>query len=387
MVAFTLVVLSAVNVSASANRIIILSQGSECNYCDQQYEAFVRLEAVLTKYGVKVVFVSPTPVNAEATWHNKGNVVEVIHDDDERRRLAVLVGAPMNLQHGIFILADNGSVVWNDTGPGPFQDVAVAVGEALKPELAVEIQLNDTPDTTDDYLTWAPMPARIRLVRQASQTGSVTLIITNDVEKPGPERPLGGSFAFSSTIFPGQTATQPSLSLTLPTDGGWVPFFVAGSFPRASSADKDAIMEVHLETDNGPVLGRHSAMVRVRKNVDSLTETERDAYLRALHDVHIGKNTYELFAQMHDLAAKGKEDYFPPLPDGSPNPNYWPDQAHRGSAFLAWHRAFLLLLERELQKLNPAVTIPYWKQNVVTKAMEARFLVQIVGQMAHSRRK
>src|SRR5262249_37332924 len=35
-------------------------------------------------------------------------------------------------------------------------------------------------------------------------------------------------------------------------------------------------------------------------------------------------------------------------------------QAHGGPAFLPWHREFLLEFERELQKINPKVTIPYW---------------------------
>jgi tyrosinase len=33
---------------------------------------------------------------------------------------------------------------------------------------------------------------------------------------------------------------------------------------------------------------------------------------------------------------------------------------HNGPAFLPWHRAFLDLFERELQTINPDVTIPYW---------------------------
>jgi Common central domain of tyrosinase len=37
------------------------------------------------------------------------------------------------------------------------------------------------------------------------------------------------------------------------------------------------------------------------------------------------------------------------------------DQAHGNPGFLSWHRAYLLDLERELQKIDPSVTLPYWR--------------------------
>jgi len=38
-----------------------------------------------------------------------------------------------------------------------------------------------------------------------------------------------------------------------------------------------------------------------------------------------------------------------------------PRQAHGRPGFLSWHRAYLLDLEPELQKINPSVTLPYWR--------------------------
>jgi tyrosinase len=36
-------------------------------------------------------------------------------------------------------------------------------------------------------------------------------------------------------------------------------------------------------------------------------------------------------------------------------------EAHGRAGFLPWHRAYLLDLERELQLIDPSVTLPYWK--------------------------
>jgi len=260
----------------------------------------------------------------------------------------------------------------------PLLLVGPAHAQATGPstQLKVEIEINNTPTPTDDYLTWAPTPARMRLAAPNAQAVSVTL--TNDPERPTPEgrdQPLDGNVAFAERLSKGETATLPTLTLTLPADGSWAPFFVAGRFPRASTADKDAVIEAHLGDAAGPIVGSQAMMVRVRKNVDRLTVGERNAFLKALHDLHVEAKALEAFPQMHDLAARGKFPYQTiNLPDGTLNPNYWPDQAHQGSGFLPWHRAFLLLLERRLQSIDPAVTIPYWRLNAPTKAFDRMFL-------------
>jgi len=252
----------------------------------------------------------------------------------------------------------------------------VTSASAQNAEPKVELEINNTPAPVDDYLTWVPTPARIRLA--APGANPVTVTLTNDPEQPipaGRDHPLDGNIAFAQKVLAGETATLQTLTLTLPSDGAWVPFFVAGAFPRASTADKDAVIEIHLGDAAGPKIGSQAAMVRIRKNVDKLTTGERDAFLKALHDLHVNVKKYEDFPHMHDLAAKGKEMYQPiKLPDGTPNPKFWPDQAHGGSAFLPWHRAFLLLFERRLQAINPAVTLPYWRLNDVTKAFDRSFL-------------
>ncbi|MER9026139.1 tyrosinase family protein [Mesorhizobium sp. M0815] len=258
----------------------------------------------------------------------------------------------------------------------PFVGHALAQDSGAGPQVKPDIEINNTPSPTDDYLTWAPTPARIRISAPSPQP--VTVMLTNDPEQavpPGRDQPLDGNLAFAERLVRGETATLQTLTLTLPADGSWVPFFVAGDFPRASSADKDAVIEIHLGNASSPTIGSLSTMVRVRKNVDRLTPGERDAFLKAMHDLQVKAKTFESFPEMHDLASRGKFPYQNiTLPDGTLNPKFWPDQAHQGSAFLPWHRAFLLLFERRLQAINPAVTIPYWRLNAPTKAFDPMFL-------------
>jgi tyrosinase len=83
-------------------------------------------------------------------------------------------------------------------------------------------------------------------------------------------------------------------------------------------------------------------MVRVRKNADRLTPTERDRFVAAfaqLNDKGLGR--FKDFRDMHTAASDL--------------------QAHRAPGFLPWHRAYLLDLERELQAIDQSVTLPYWR--------------------------
>lgn len=91
-------------------------------------------------------------------------------------------------------------------------------------------------------------------------------------------------------------------------------------------------------------------MVRVRKNAESLTPLERGQFLAALarlHRVQDGGAGSELinFVEAHDRA--------------------FGMGIHGGNVgnplFLAWHRAFLLHFERELQAIDPRVALPYWR--------------------------
>src|SRR5260370_41197945 len=60
-------------------------------------------------------------------------------------------------------------------------------------------------------------------------------------------------------------------------------------------------------------------------------------------------------------------------PGRTPNAT-WPDQSHRNAGFLPWHRAFLLQLERELQKTHPHVALHYWREDQQSTVFQKTFL-------------
>src|SRR5262249_21707213 len=146
------------------------------------------------------------------------------------------------------------------------------------------------------------------------------------------------AFAEGKTPWPaGTTATAPTLDLTLPEDGGWQDFVIAGEFPHASTADHDTTI---VATAAWVEVGSTSLMDRVRTDGQTLTPDERDRFLKAVARLPLVDRGYDTYVQIHNGA----------IPEG-----------HGGPAFLPWHRAFVLHLERSLQKIDPSVALPYWK--------------------------
>src|SRR5438270_5224284 len=65
----------------------------------------------------------------------------------------------------------------------------------------IEIEINNTATPDDDYLTWAPTPARIKLAAPGPSAVAVTL--TNDPDQPipaGRSQPLDGKLAFAEKV-------------------------------------------------------------------------------------------------------------------------------------------------------------------------------------------
>ncbi|MBW8780480.1 MAG: tyrosinase family protein [Verrucomicrobia bacterium] len=280
--------------------------------------------------------------------------------------------------HGTFLLDAAGQVRWQTIGTTPFTGVGLLFFEADKlaapatPSVltaapaassgpAVEVQVRNTATGEDDYIAWSPVACRIR---QAPGAADLPIVLTNDPAQPVPAgrtQPLDGDVAFSAAVAPGLVPTGDRLALTLPKDGSWVSFVVAGKFPRASTQDKDTIIEVHQTTPDGPILQKQALMVRVRKDHRTLTLHERQRFLEALDYLNRkvigpdGESRYMYFVRLHQAAAVGLD--FGSRPDIK---YYWPDLAHKGPGFIAWHRAFLLEFEREIQKTFPDVALPYW---------------------------
>jgi tyrosinase len=83
-------------------------------------------------------------------------------------------------------------------------------------------------------------------------------------------------------------------------------------------------------------------MLRCRKNQAALTAAEKSRFVAAVLALK-ANGTYDQYVDDHR--------------------NYM-SSAHRGPAFLPWHREFLRRFELDLQAINSLVTLPYWDWTV-----------------------
>lgn len=82
--------------------------------------------------------------------------------------------------------------------------------------------------------------------------------------------------------------------------------------------------------------------LRCRKNQATLTASEKSRFVAAVLALK-ASGTYDQYVQTHMNAMA---------------------DAHRGPAFLPWHREFLRRFELDLAKIDPGVTLPYWNWTV-----------------------
>lgn len=198
--------------------------------------------------------------------------------------------------------------------------------------MRTEINISNEDSAGKNYLTWAPVRATVKLLDTES-TDPVDVVLNNQ------DRSSGGQLEFGTARNQNLGAT---LNLTLPPDGSEVEFFVAGEFSRASSADGDAVLKSALP-GSADTLSTKAVMVRVRKNANALGPAERDRFVTALAKLNDqGAGLFKDFRAMHREPAAL-------------------NQAHGAAGFLSWHRAYLLDLERELQKIDASVALPYWR--------------------------
>jgi tyrosinase len=195
----------------------------------------------------------------------------------------------------------------------------------------VEFQVNDSLDPKARYVTWAPSPCRIRVTNPAGSTGP-----TVGVQIAAKSTATAGSVVFRAGTTGAFSAT---LTLQVPVSGASVPFFVAGKFGRPSVNDGDVTLEARVGTT---LVGAVPVMVRIRKDANTLTSAERDRFVSAFAKLNNqGLGRFTDFRDMHTAQSSR--------------------QAHGLPAFLPWHRAYLLDLERELQAIDPSVALHYWR--------------------------
>lgn len=375
--------------------LAVVVRSVDCGLCQDQIKAFEKAaQAADWPKDLQLVFVAPDPVErvkapAVQALVKKGRLIA----DPQGTVLRSIDPAAKaeNRGHGILLLDGNGSTIFKSAGTEPLLEpqalqphmatlesttsAAVAPGAAAGPRVSIAVW--NTPAANDDYVTWAPTPCTIRLSQPEAQDLEVTL--TNDPEGPIPSgrtTPLDGDVAFAAQLAQGQTAKAATLTLRLPKDGSPVSFFIAGKFPRASTKDKDCVIEIHEAAATGALIGSQALMVRVRKDHRALTTYERQRFLEALDYLQRtavapeGGSMYMHYVRMHKAAAFGLE--FDP---SQPEPQYaWPDLAHKGPGFISWHRAFLLAFERTLQETYPDVALPYWIMSDPSELFTVDFL-------------
>jgi tyrosinase len=195
----------------------------------------------------------------------------------------------------------------------------------------VELQINNGATAATRFVSWAPSPCRIRVTNPSGATSP-----TVNVAIAGVSSASGGVVVFRA----GATGSlAASLTLPVPTNGTTVPFFVAGRFGRPSVNNGDVKIEARV---GATLVGSVPLMVRIRKNANALTAGERDRFVSAFAQLNNqGLGRFADFRNMHT--------------------NVSSPQAHGAPGFLPWHRAYLLDLERELQAIDPAVALPYWR--------------------------
>ncbi len=94
--------------------------------------------------------------------------------------------------------------------------------------------------------------------------------------------------------------------------------------------------------------------MNIRKSIYALSDSQLAAFQAAVNAIK-ANGTYDEFIRRHHHSMMMAT----PWQTETPSANLR-NTAHRGPAFLPWHRYFLREFERALQKHNPYVTLPYW---------------------------
>ncbi|MFC7441701.1 tyrosinase family protein [Laceyella putida] len=99
-------------------------------------------------------------------------------------------------------------------------------------------------------------------------------------------------------------------------------------------------------------------MAVIRKNQAHMSKREKQRFVRALLALKRKPSRFSAKWGRYD-------DYvFMHLKSMEKMTATYPGWAHHGPAFLPWHRFLLLSLEKDLQAVDPSVSIPYWDWTV-----------------------
>lgn len=105
----------------------------------------------------------------------------------------------------------------------------------------------------------------------------------------------------------------------------------------------------------------------IRKSVRALSDQEKSDFVAAVralkaepNTTNAATNTYDSYVLTHVLAMNNATPWAGDPPAGPNDPVR--NSAHRGPAFLPWHREFLRRFEADLQRISgdPDLGLPYW---------------------------
>ncbi|MFJ8077203.1 grixazone synthase [Streptomyces sp. NPDC096176] len=94
-------------------------------------------------------------------------------------------------------------------------------------------------------------------------------------------------------------------------------------------------------------------MVHVRKNHLDMSDEEKRRFVHAVREIK-RRGIYDQFVALHIKI--NSTDYL--------DKETGKRLGHINPGFLPWHRQYLLRFERELQKVDPRVTLPYWDWSI-----------------------
>ena len=148
--------------------------------------------------------------------------------------------------------------------------------------------------------------------------------------------PGGGEVVFYASP---DAASEETITLeVLPGDEG-AQCWIGGKWEHPSVEDRDCRVVAQCGGEDRCSV---ELMVRVRKNANLMLPAERDRFVAAFGRLNNrGQGKFADFRAMHVSVSD--------------------PQSHGGPQFLPWHRSYLLDLERELQAIDPSVSLNYWR--------------------------
>lgn len=218
------------------------------------------------------------------------------------------------------------------------------------------IGINDNASTEAAYITWTP--TKFRISRSDSSSLEKLILSQEQIKDVVAEFPKDidlSKLAIPTILFYDDnvlgTKSKESCEIQFEIGESNKDIFVGGKFQAEKlfngASPEDLDIKIKAIKDEIEITSIKT-MIRVRKNANLLSKNAKVAYLHALSTVNktdsegrgIGIYSTDFF-KMH---VKGSKSI-----------------AHGTEVFLPWHRLYLLDLERQLQNVDPKVSLHYWK--------------------------